>query len=64
MMILAFSFMLKVVGGEVDDGDYSGLHPLLAMIIQVGRNSIGDLAVLESGKWGIDYENNETPNFA
>jgi len=50
-MVLAFSFMLTVVGGEVDGGDYYGFPGILATIVQMSRNSIGDLAVLKIGKW-------------
>jgi len=51
VMVLAFSFMLIAVGGEVDAGDYPDFPTLLATIIQMSRNSIGDLAILQTGKW-------------
>jgi len=63
MMIFFFSFVITVMGGEVDAGDYAGLPTIVALIIQMWRNSIGDLAMIQAGKMAIDYEN-ETPNFA
>jgi len=63
LMIFFFSFVIIVVGGEIDAGDYPGLSTTVAIIIQMWRNSIGDLAMVQAGKMSIDYEN-ETPNFA
>jgi len=51
ILILLFSFMLISVGGEVDGGDYEDWSSIGATIIQMSRNSIGDLAVLKIGKW-------------
>jgi len=51
VMVLAFSSMLIVVGGEVDGGDYPDFSKIFATIVQMSRNSIGDLADLKTGKW-------------
>ena len=42
--VFIFTMLLMVIGGQFDDGDYPGLALRTRTMIQVYRNSIGDIA--------------------
>lgn len=49
--VFIFTILLMVIGGQFDDGDYPGLTLRTRTMIQVYRNSIGDIAAPKYNLW-------------
>lgn len=54
--IFAFQLLLLVMGVTFDDGDYTGLSSNAATLIQVYRNSVGDIQAPLYKLWLIDKD--------
>lgn len=42
---------------DIDPEDYEGIPRFMRIMIQIFRNSIGDISIIQYGKWG-DNETN------
>lgn len=49
--ILVYTLALDILNSSFDDGDYSNLNAFLASLIQMYRNSIGDIAAPLYARW-------------
>lgn len=50
-LVFCFSVVVVVYDADVDSQDYLLLPQFLRVFIQMFRNSIGDIGILELGKW-------------
>ena len=62
--VFIFTMLLMVIGCRFDDGDYPGLSLRDMTLIQVYRNSIGDIGAPTYDLWYIDADSaNENGGF-
>ena len=64
IFIIVFTFIIVIMEGDIDPEDYEGIPKFMRIMIQIFRNSIGDISIVQYGKWGeessdpidLDYE--------
>jgi hypothetical protein len=63
ILVTVFSFGIIVMGGDFDMGDYLAVPKIMAIWLQMFRNSIGDIAEPNYGVWAIGEgeEDQRTP---
>ena len=54
--IIFFTLVVVTLDAEVDNEDYPNIHPVLAISIQIFRNSIGDISAFKYERWAPDGE--------
>jgi len=51
VFIFFFTMVIIIMGADFDAEDYPQVDPFLRILIQVFRNSIGDVNIVDYGKW-------------
>ena len=54
--IVLFTMIQFILDGKAKGEDYPGIHPFIRMFIQIFRQSIGDLQVIDYSNWADDPE--------
>ena len=54
IFVFVFSMIIIIMESDIDPEDYAGLPKFIRIMIQTFRNSIGDIAIIQYGKWGDD----------
>lgn len=54
LYIFVFSFIIIILGGDFDPEGYKLMPKYLRIGIQIFRNAIGDIAVIDYGLWKND----------
>ena len=52
--IVTFTMIQFIMKGQAQDEEYPGIHPFIRMFIQIFRQSIGDLQVINYSNWADD----------
>jgi len=51
MWLILFSLLFRILGFEIDDGDYSSMGQASIYVLQTYRNSVGDIAAPAYSFW-------------
>ena len=54
IFVFVFSMIIIIMESDIDPEDYAGIPKFNRIMIQTFRNSIGDIAIYQYGKWGDD----------
>jgi hypothetical protein len=54
IFVFVFSMIIIIMESDIDPEDYAGIPKFIRIMIQTFRNSIGDIAIIQYGKWGDD----------
>ena len=54
IFIFVFTMIVVIMEADIDPEDYAGIPKFMRIMIQTFRNSIGDIAIIQYGKWGDD----------
>ena len=46
--------IVVIMEADIDPEDYAGIPKFMRIMIQTFRNSIGDISIIQYGKWGDD----------
>lgn len=57
IFIFVFTLIVIIMEADIDPEDYEGIPRFMRIMIQIFRNSIGDISIIQYGKWG-DNETN------
>ena len=54
IFIFVFTLIVIIMEADIDPEDYAGIPKFMRIMIQIFRNSIGDISIIQYGKWGDD----------
>jgi hypothetical protein len=57
IFIFVFTLIVIIMEADIDPEDYVGIPRFMRIMIQIFRNSIGDISIIQYGKWGDDETN-------
>jgi hypothetical protein len=57
IFIFVFTLIVIIMEADIDPEDYEGIPRFMRIMIQIFRNSIGDISIIQYGKWGDDETN-------
>ena len=57
VLLVFFSVLLLIMGADINDADYPDFdkNDFVRMFLQVFRNSLGDIDVVDAGRW-MDHD--------
>jgi len=56
-----FSMIIIIMEADISADDYQGIPRIMRIMIGTFRNSIGDISIIQYGKWGDDDTETKDP---
>jgi hypothetical protein len=58
IFIFVFTMIIIIMEADISADEYEGIPRLVRIMIGTFRNSIGDISIIQYGKWGNDSAEN------